>query len=161
MKDSAVIAHIAVPLLGVSTGLRSFTPLAVTAWFARMGRLPLSGSWSWIGHRAAVGLLTVAAVGEYVGDKLPNTPSRVSPVALVGRLVCGGLVGAIVASTLRRPVAGGVALGALGAAAGAYGGYYARKSLTHGAGLPDLPVALVEDALSITLAVRSLRRLTA
>ena len=162
MPPSAVVAHVSTPLLGVSTGLRSFTPLAVTAWFAHYGKLPVTGTWaSWIAHPAAVGLLTTAAVGEFVGDKLPNTPNRTDPVALIGRLTLGGLVGAIVATALRRPLARGVALGVLGAAAGTYGGFYARRGLTKGAGLSDLPIALTGDAVAVALAVRSLQRLTA
>ena len=161
MKDSAIAAHVATPLLGVSTGLRSFTPLAVTAWFAYRGELRVRRTWaSWIAHPASVGIFTAAAVGEYIGDKLPSTPNRTAPVALIGRLTLGGLVGAIVATAFRRPVAGGIALGALGAAAGTYGGFYARRGLTHVAGLADLPVALTGDSAAIGLAVGSLRRLT-
>jgi uncharacterized membrane protein len=161
MKKSAVIAHIATPLLGVSTGLRSFTPLAVAAWFARSGDLPVKRTWaSWLAHPAAVGVLTAAAVGEYVGDKLPGTPNRTAPLGLVGRLTLGGLVGAVVATAFRRPIAGGVAMGAVGAAAGTYGGFYLRRGLTKGAGLNDLPVAITGDAAAVALAVRSLRRLT-
>ena len=162
MKNAAVIAHIATPLLGVSTGLRSFTPLAVTAWFARLGKLPVQGTWaSWIAHPAAAGLFTVAALGEYVGDKLPNTPNRTAPLPLVGRIALGGTVGAIIASAFRRPLLGGVALGALGAAIGTFGGFYLRHSLTESAGLNDLPVAVTGDAAAIALAIRSLQRLTA
>ncbi len=162
MPPSATLAHIATPLLGVSTGLRSFTPLAVTAWFARQGKLPVTGTWAaWIAHPAAVAALTAAAIGEFVGDKLPNTPDRTAPIALTGRLILGGLVGAIVATAFRRPLAGGIALGTLGAAAGTYGGFYLRRSLTHGAGLADLPIAITGDAAAVALAIRSLRRLTA
>ena len=161
MEKSAVVAHVAVPLLGVSTGLRSFTPLAVAAWFARSGKLPVTGTWAeWLRHPAAVGLLTAAAVGEYIGDKLPNTPDRTSPLGLTGRLILGGLVGAIVATAYKRPIAGGAALGAAGAAAGTYGGFYLRKGLTKGAGMADLPWAISGDAASVALAVRAMRRLT-
>ncbi len=162
MKQSAVIAHIATPLLGVSTGLRSFTPLAVAAWFARSGKLPVTGTWaSWLSHPAAVGAFTAAAVGEYVGDKLPNTPNRTAPLGLAGRLALGGLVGAMVATAFRRPLAGGIAMGVAGSAAGTYGGFYLRRGLTKGAGLADLPVAITGDAAAVALAVRALRRLTA
>ena len=162
MNRSAVVAHVAVPLLGVSTGLRSFTPMAVTAWFARMGKLPVTGTWAeWVRHPAAVGLFTAAALGEYVGDKLPNTPDRTAVLGLVGRLTLGGLVGAIVATAFRRPVIGGVAMGVVGALAGTYGGFYLRKGLTEGAGLPDMPVALSGDAAAVAMAVRWLMRLTA
>jgi uncharacterized membrane protein len=134
----------------------------VAAWFAHSGELSVEGTWaSWIAHPAAVGILTAAAVGEYVGDKLPNTPDRTAPIPLAGRLALGGLLGAIVATAFRRPVAGGIAMGAIGAAAGAYGGFYARRGLTRCAGLEDLPVALTGDAAAAALAVGALRRLTA
>ena len=162
MSPSAVAAHIATPLLGVSTGLRSFTPLAVTAWFARLGKLPVEGTWAaWVAHPAAVAAFTAAALGEYVGDKLPNTPARTAPLPLIGRLLLGGTVGAIVATAFKRPVVGGVAMGAVGALAGSYGGYYLRRGLVKGSGLADLPVAISGDSLAVALAVRSLRRLTA
>ncbi len=162
MKQSVVLAHIATPLLGVSTGLRSFTPLAVAAWFARLGKLPVTGTWaSWIAHPAAVSVLTAAAVGEFIGDKLPNTPARTAPLGLTGRLILGGLVGAVIATAFRRPLLGGIAMGVVGSAAGTYGGYSLRRGLTKGAGLADLPVAITGDAASIALAIRALRRLTA
>lgn len=162
MPPSKVVGHVATPLLGVSAGLRSFTPLATLSWFAYLDKLPLEGTWaSWVSHPATVGLSTAAALGEYVGDKLPNTPDRTSPLGLFGRLSLGALVGAIVATAFRRPIAGGIAMGAVGALAGSYGGFYLRKGLTHGAGLADLPVAITGDSASIALAVRSLRRLTA
>ena len=162
MPPSRTVAHLAPALLGVSTGLRSFTALAVTAAFARSGKLPVKGTWAeWISHPVAVGLFTAAAAGEFVGDKLPNTPNRTAALGLIGRLSLGGLVGAIVATAYKRPIAGGVALGALGAAAGTYGGFYLRKGLTKGAGMNDIPVAITGDSAAVALAIRSLRRLTA
>ena len=162
MPPSALVAHLAIPLLGVSTGLRTFTPLAITAWFAQMGKLPVEGTWaSWIGHPAAVGLFTTAAMGEYIGDKLPGTPNRTDPAPLIGRVAFGGLIGAIAAAAFKRPLAGGIALGALGALAGSYGGFHARRGLVRGAGMADVPVAIAGDAAAVALAIRSLRRLTA
>lgn len=162
MKPSPLVAHLAPTLLGVSAGVRSFTPLAVAAWFAYLGKLPVKNTWAaWLAHPAAVGTLTAAAAGEFIGDKLPNTPDRTAPLGLVGRLALGATVGAVISTAFRRPIAGGIALGALGAAAGTYGGFYARKGLTKGTGLADLPVAISGDAAAVALAVRSLRRLTA
>ncbi len=160
MKKSAVVAHSVAPLLGVSTGLRSFTPLAVIAWFARSGKLPVEGTWaSWFARPGVVVVLTVAAAGECVADKLPNAPDRTLPVAVAGRVILSGLAGAVVATALRRPVAGGIALGVLGAVAGTYGGFYARTGLAKAAGR-DWPVALAEDGLAMGLAVGAVRRLT-
>ena len=153
MKNSGLVAHVATPLLGVSTGLRSFTPIAAVAWAANRGALPLEDTWaSWVGRPACVGVLTAAAVGECIADKLPNAPNRTMPVAVAGRVLFAGLVGAIVATALRRPALGGAALGAVGALAGTYGGFNVRKELTVGKGLKDLPVALVEDCVAVGLA---------
>ena len=44
---------------------------------------------------------------------------------------------------------GGVLLGAIGAIAGSFLGYFARSRITGNFGLPDLPVALVEDVICI------------
>lgn len=162
MPTSRTVAHLAPVLLGVSTGLRSFTPIALTALFAQNGKLPVKGTWAeWIAHPAAVGVLSTAAVGEYVGDKLPKTANRTAPLGLIGRLSLGGLVGAIVATAYKRPLAGGIALGALGAAAGTYGGFYVRKGLSKGVGVNDIVSGILGDSASVALALRSLRRLTA
>lgn len=162
MKPSPVVAHLAPTLLGVSAGLRSFTPLAVASWFAHEGELPVEGTWaSWLANPIAVAALSAAAAGEYVGDKLPKTPARTEAFPLIGRLALGATVGAVTATVFKRKLAGGIALGALGAAIGTYGGYYLRKGLVKGAGVNDLPVAVSGDAAAVALAVRAFRRLTA
>ena len=116
MKKSLVIAHVAPTLLGVSAGLRSLVyahrrDCLVSAY---QDKLPLKATWAgWVSaHPVCVGLTTAAAIGEYVGDKLPNTPNRTAPIALFGRLTLGGLVGAMVATAVRRPIVGGIAIGA-------------------------------------------------
>jgi uncharacterized membrane protein len=162
LKSEAVVAHVVTPLLGVSTGIRSVAPLAVVSWFASTGKLPVTGTWAaWIRHPAAVAALTAAATAELVADKLPSTPARTTPGPLFGRLALGATVGAILATAFRRKLAGGIAMGAVGALAGSYGGYYLRRGLTKGTGWPDLPVALSGDAASVTLAACALQKLTA
>jgi uncharacterized membrane protein len=140
-------------LIGMSAGLRSLTPLAVVAWGAQ--------SWpgvqqSWLGFMAAPAaayLLTALAVGELVADKLPFTPSRLKPGPLTGRILSGGLCGAVLWAAAQQPMIGGAIAGALGGAAGSFGGYAARRHLTTTRRLPDLAVALVEDVVAIGLAV--------
>lgn len=93
MPYTVLTAGYTAPLLGVSTGLRAFTPLAVTAWFAIARKLQIEGTWaSWVGHPVSVGLFTAAALGEYIGDKLPSTPNRTAPLPLAGRLLLGGFL---------------------------------------------------------------------
>src|SRR5260370_18700453 len=91
----------AVPLLGLVTGMRSMTAIAVLCWFAYRGDLSLDGTWaSWAAKLVTAIIFTVLALGEFVADKLPKTPNRTAPGLLLVRGVVGGLVGAIVAAGL-------------------------------------------------------------
>ena len=69
-------------LLGMTVGLRSMTAMAVLCWFAWPQLLPQHGWAFWVGSLVSVIVFTVAAVGEYIGDTLPQTPSR---TAALGR----------------------------------------------------------------------------
>ncbi|NEX94844.1 DUF4126 domain-containing protein, partial [Caulobacter sp. 17J65-9] len=82
-------------LIGVVAGHRTATPLAVVAWAAWLGRLPLAGGpLGFMGAPITPWLFTAAAVAELIGDKLPKAPSRKAPALLIGRLIAGGLCGA-------------------------------------------------------------------
>ena len=149
---------IAVVLLGGANGLRSFTPIAVLCWFAFSGHLQVQGTWAnWTAHLITAIVLTVFAVGELVGDKLPQTPSRTAPFPLGARIVFGGLVGAIVATCLHEPIIAGILPGSVCAIAGTFLGFWLRRWLTAERKLPDLPVALAEDAVTILLSIFAMR----
>ena len=110
---------LAVPLLGLATGLRSMTPIAVVCWFSYLGYLPLDGTWAaWTARIASVAVFTMLAIGEWVADKLPWIPDRIAPGPLLARLVFGGLVGSIAATAMNGPGVEGVLLGVVGAALG-------------------------------------------
>ena len=152
---------IAIPLLGGANGCRTMTPIAVLCWFAYTGRLPVVGTWAFFTTNVfAVMLFTVFALGEYVGDKLPQTPNRIAIFPLVARAVFGGLVSAIVATTILVPIAIGAALGAISAIAGAFIGFHLRRYITVKRGVPDFPVALAEDAITIGLSILALHFVT-
>jgi uncharacterized membrane protein len=148
---------IALPLLGVVTGMRSMLPMAVLCLFAYRGHLPVDDSWAaWTASRAALATFMVLAIGELIADKLPKTPNRTALVPLLVRLGLGGLLGAIVATALDGDIVEGVMLGLGGALLGAYGGYQVRKELVQRGGWKDWHVALAEDALAITWAFLSM-----
>lgn len=69
--------------LGFVSGLRTFTPVAAVM-------LVRGGFWGIV--------LAVAAVGEYVVDVLPNTPSRTQAMGLSARVVSGAFVGWMIAT---------------------------------------------------------------
>jgi uncharacterized membrane protein len=136
--------------IGVIAGLRSMTPPAVVSWAVHLGWLHLAGSrLAPMGSTLAVVTLTALAIGELVADKLPFTPNRTALGPLIGRIVTGALCGAALAVGGGGSLGAGVALGAVGAVAGAFGGYQVRRQLVKGAGLPDFAVALAEDLVAI------------
>lgn len=139
-------------LLGVVTGLRTMTGIAVVCWGAWLLWLPEQGWAVWTTYLASAIVFTAFALGEYIGDIRPGTPNRTSAGPAVARLVFGGLVGALAANAILQPVAGGVLTGVAGAAVGTWGGYALRS---RGAQLArrDLPVALAESALALGLAI--------
>jgi uncharacterized membrane protein len=138
--------------LGISAGMRTMTAMAVLCWFAWTGSAPQTGWAFWVGNLVTAIVFTVFAVGETIGDTLPSTPNRTAPGPLVARLVFGGLVGALGASGIHQPVAGGVIFGVIGALIGAYGGFRVRMWIAKRLGR-DLPVALAESLLALAVAV--------
>jgi uncharacterized membrane protein len=141
-------------ILGLVNGLRTLVPITVIAWCARAGLIALGGSWaSFLGSWPAVIVLTILALGELVADKLPKTPSRTRAVGLVGRFIFGGLSGAVLCTAAGQSIVAGAVLGAVGGVAGAFLGYHARVGLVRALKSPDFPVALLEDAVTILLAL--------
>lgn len=136
-------------VIGCLAGLRALTPAAATAWAVRLGWLPLDGWLALIGSLPAVIVLSLFAAMELVGDKLPSTPARTALPGLAARLFVGAVTGACVARSAGRSAVGGVVLGLLGAVIGTYGGYFARTGIGKALGVPDLPVALIEDAIAV------------
>jgi uncharacterized membrane protein len=128
-------------LLGAAAGGRSVTPLAALA--AHGPR--------WM--RAAT---AVAAFGEIVVDKLPQAPSRLAPALLGGRALFGAVAGAVYArrhgsSSVLPAVVAAVAAVTASYAGARWRSEAARRSL-------DLPAALAEDAVTVTLAWAAARR---
>ena len=69
--------------LGFLSVLRTFTPVAAVL-------LARGGIWGIV--------LAVAAVGEYVWDVLPNTPSRTQAMGLSARVISGAFVEWLIAT---------------------------------------------------------------
>jgi uncharacterized membrane protein len=139
MIDSNLLGQILI--LGAVTGMRSILGIALLAWCG-----PPLGWLSSIWGRGVTGL---AAIGELIGDKLPKTPSRLSPGPLGGRLVLGGIVGWLLTVPSHAPVWIGAPLGAAAAAAGAFAGNKLRAAAGRKTGVPDLYFAALEDLIAI------------
>ena len=126
------------------------TAPAIVCWAAYFGWLHFAGTkFAFVDHRSTLVVFTLLAIVELVLDKLPNTPARTAPVGLIARIVLGGASGLAVASAagISVPVAGVVAT--IGAIAGAFGGYHIRHAVVVRGHVPDLVVAIAEDAIAI------------
>lgn len=138
--------------IGVVAGLRSLTAPAAVSWAAYLGWLDLHGSpLAFMGSRVAVVILSLAALAEYVADKLPRTPSRTRPGSLIGRMVLGGLAGACLGVSAGQSLVVGAVLGGIGAVIGTFGGYQIRRRLVTGLKVKDVVIAIPEDLVAILL----------
>jgi uncharacterized membrane protein len=141
-------------ILGILAGLRSLTPPAVVAWAAHFGWLRLDDTpLAFLESAPARYIFLVAMLAELVSDKLPFTPARTNTGPFIGRIAGGGLAGAALSVGLGGSLAVGAAAGGLGAVAGALGGYRARTGLVRSLGVPDFPVALLEDLVAVGTAL--------
>ncbi len=147
--------YVSPTVLGVATGLRSLLPLAVLALSSPAATEdPVLR----VVTRPPVRIvLALAAGGELIADKLPNTPSRLSPGGLASRLVLGALVGTLAGRIDGASLPLSAACGAVGAVVGAWTGYNIRHQLGVTTGLPDPVFAVLEDAVTVTLALWSAR----
>lgn len=135
MQRNAIVRSFGI---GLTCGLRSMTGPAVVRWRARDPiRLAFAG----------------LAAGELIADKLPATPPRTIPPALIFRAISGGFAGYSVARSLGAGGRGGALAGAAGAVLGAYAGMALRTRLVAASGLPDPLVALAEDAVAVSGAI--------
>jgi uncharacterized membrane protein len=136
-------------LIGVVAGLRSATPLAAVSWAGYLGWIDFSATQvSFVGHIITALVLTLLAIVELVGDKLPTTPSRKLPMQFGARIVAGAIAGALLPGNWII----GLILGAVGAAIGTYFGADIRARLAKAFGR-DLPAALIEDVVAIVGAI--------
>jgi uncharacterized membrane protein len=137
-------------LVGCLVGLRSLTAPAAICWGAHLGWLNFAGTrLAFIGHRWMLILFTLLALFEPVNDKLPKTPARTAPLGLIARILFGGLCGAALAVGAAGNLSVAVIVAVIGALVGTFGGYNIRHALDTKAHLPDLGVALAEDAVAI------------
>jgi uncharacterized membrane protein len=93
-------------LVGAATGGRTMTAIALLAATASPGDTDLLNRN--LARPPVRVALSLAAVAELIGDKLPQTPSRLSPSGLTPRLLLGGVCGAV--SAARHPAPAPAAL---------------------------------------------------
>ena len=136
--------------IGLIAGLRSMTGPATVALAAHWKWFALGNSGlAFMGSATAAYIFAAAAVVELIVDKLPNTPSRKELLGLIARFLLGGLSGATLCAAANQSLAFGAVLGAAGGICGAFIGYEFRTRLVRALKVPDLMVALLEDAIAV------------
>ena len=136
--------------IGIIAGLRSLTAPAVVCWAASLRWINLQDTWAaFLAYSVALYIATALAVLELIADKLPKTPSRKTPGPFAFRILTGGLSGAALCTAAHQSAIAGAVLGALGAIAGTLGGYASRTGTVKALKSPDLPIALLEDAVAV------------
>jgi uncharacterized membrane protein len=139
--------------IGFVSGLRAFTAPAAVSWAAYLGWISLGNSpLAFMGSGVTVAIFSLLAVGEFVGDQLPTTPSRTTTGPLIARILMGGLCGACLCASASESLLVGAALGGIGGVIGAFAGYEARTRLVRGLGVKDVLIAVPEDLVAIGLA---------
>lgn len=87
-----------------------------------------------MGLKWTVIVFTVLAVVELIADQFPSTPARTRVMGLSARIVTGALTGV-------------------------FGGYYARVGLVRSLRVPDVVIAIPEDAIALGLGLFLVSRL--
>ena len=150
-------------LIGGVSGLRSLTGIAIVTIVAQrgwphLGWLHLSGTGlSFLGTPVAMYVFVILAIGELITDKLPVIPPRIQAGPLSVRFVLGALCASALAEAAGQPWVFPAAIGGVCAVLGAYAGYWLRRGITS-RGVKDLPIALLEDATAILLAIFAVSR---
>lgn len=145
--------------MGAITGLRSTAgPAALSRAVERGDVDGLENTlFAAFGYPGVSTVLRMMEIGEFIGDKLPVTPSRTSPPPLLGRAASGALVGAALFASEKRPAVAGGILGVASALAAAYVSERLRLQISGRLGVPDPVVALLEDGLVLLAGARLLR----
>ena len=136
--------------IGIVAGLRSLTAPAIVAWAAHFGWLGLTGSrLAFMGSIVTAIIFSLLAIGELIGDKLPQIPKRTTIFPLLVRFATGGLCGACFFAAAGNSLGTGILAGGIGGVIGAFAGYEIRRSLVNSLQMKDMIVALSEDVVAV------------
>ena len=94
MRPAGVSSHMytLANLIGIVAGLGPMTAPTAMGWAAWSGLLALEGSWlAFFGYSWTPWIFTLLALGEFVGDQLPSTPSRTVSMQFGARLLSGAI----------------------------------------------------------------------
>lgn len=147
--------------LAAATGLKTFLPLLMLSAAVRfqLFGIELSGAFSWLASDAALVALGIAALAEFLADKIPVVDHALSAFGTVARPAAGALAAAAAFSGLDPAMAAilGLIVGAPTALAmnTAQTGARLTSTATTG-GLANPAVSLAEDVLAFATSALAL-----
>lgn len=144
-------------ILGLVTGIRSLTPLALLSWTSSGKEEAASTVDQLLKSPASRAMTAIAALGEIVADKFPAIPSRTNPVVLLGRVIMGGVAGMLLSRRLYQSLVLGIISGATGAVVGSYASTLSRAWLSRTTKTPQQLWGGVEDIVALGLGILAVR----
>ncbi|WP_432709452.1 DUF4126 family protein [Pedobacter sp.] len=146
MNDHYILKTLAA---GWISGMRSVSALAFTSNLIHQHQvlLPLSKPLRILANPIVSKTIHGLAAGEFVGDKLPETPDRVAPAPLTARTLMGAISGAVIYTLAKKSPFTGALVGGLTAIVSSYAMYNLRKELRLNSNVPDATLGFAEDAL--------------
>jgi uncharacterized membrane protein len=148
--------------LGALAGLRSLLPQAIISRALRERAAELPEPFDRLPMEPVTRALTSAALMEIASDKVSTTSRGIRPLALLGRVVSGGIAGFLVISSRRRrrpPAPLFLGIGAGAAALTTLGSHHARQLATQRFGRAAVFWTLVEDGVALLAARAVMSRL--
>ena len=145
--------------LASAAGLRAFLPLLGLAAAAHFGYVHLNGQFAWLRSDTALVTLAIAAVAEFLADKVPVVDHALDALQTIIRPLAGALAvagtqqhldpatAAILGLILGAPLAGGLHLTKGGTR---------LASTAATAGLANPALSLAEDGASLVLTILAL-----
>jgi hypothetical protein len=135
--------------LAACTGLRAFLPLLATGILARTGHFDLHGHAEWLSSTPALVALSVAAVVEFVADKVPALDHALDVAQTPTRTVAG-MIAATAALVGHFPTWAAVLLGIVAGGATALGVHATKATVRAGstaatAGTANPVLSTLED----------------
>lgn len=128
--------------LGLIAGMRSMLAPTVARYITKHKSAPKIQT-----------VLTVLAVAELIGDKLPFAPPRIKPIGLIARSISGGLSAAYITGDNNDNRIAAGAIGLTSAIASAFAFYCLRSEAGKKLNIDDYLLGITEDALAAGVAL--------
>jgi uncharacterized membrane protein len=137
--------------LGVLAGMRTTSAPAIASHILshHHSRLLSKSPLKFMQNDKVAIALKVLAVGELVGDKMPNAPNRIKPAGLIFRCIAGSLAGASIFEASGNNAFAGAVVGSVTAFGATFGSFFLRKNIVLKLSLFDPVIGAIEDALVV------------